>query len=180
MRAIVVAEVAASLVLLVTSGLLLRTLWRGSRDPGFHAGGVLTLRTWLPQPKYDKTAVRARFYDRSARADARPARRVSAAYASFMPMAMGGGIWPVTISGEPPPKGPKPVVSLRYVTPRYFATLGIPQHSGRDVADGDAQDRPFVAVVSESFARAPLAGAEPARRPVHRRLRRAHRRRRGR
>ncbi|HXU74177.1 MAG TPA: ABC transporter permease [Polyangia bacterium] len=153
-RAIVVAEVAASLVLLVSSGLLLRSLWRvQSRDPGFRAGGVLTLRTWLPHPKYDVTAVRARFYDRVLRATRALPGVKNAAYASFMPMAMGGGIWPITITGEPPVKGVKPTVSLRYVTPKYFATLGIPLRSGRDVGDGDAQDRPFVAVVSESFAR---------------------------
>ncbi|MGZ3439700.1 MAG: ADOP family duplicated permease, partial [Polyangia bacterium] len=160
-RALVVAEVAASLVLLVASGLLLRTLWCvQSRDPGFRPGGVLTLRTWLPLPKYQNTAERARFYDRVLeRARALPGVE-SAAYASFLPMAMGGGIWPVTISGEPPSKGLKPVVSLRYVTPRYFATLGVPLHAGRDVGDGDAQDRPFVAVVSESFARRHWPGQE--------------------
>ncbi len=153
-RALVVAEVAASLVLLVSSGLLLRTLWRvQARDPGFRAGGVLTLRTWLPLPKYQKTADRAQFYDRVlARARALPGV-TDAAYASFLPMAMGGGIWPVTISGDPPPTGPRPTVSLRYLTPHYFATLGVPLRAGRDVDDGDAADRSFVAVVSESFAR---------------------------
>ena len=153
-RAVVVAEVAASLVLLVSSGLLLRTLWQvQSRDPGFVAGGVVTLRTWLPLPKYLKTVDRARFYDRVLE-QARALPGVTrATYASFMPMAMGGGIWPVTITGAPPVTGVKPTVSLRYVTPDYFATLGVPLVEGRDVGDGDAADRPFVAVVSQSFAR---------------------------
>jgi len=161
-RILVVAEVAASLVLLVSSGLLLRTLWRiQSRDPGFRAGGVLSLRTWLPLPKYQNTADRARFYDRVLeRTRALPGVE-SAAYASFLPMAFGGGIWPVTITGEPPTKGVKPDVSLRYVTPKYFATLGVPLRAGRDVGDGDGQDRPMVAVVSESFARRHWPGQEP-------------------
>ena len=118
------------------------------------------MRTWLPLPKYDKTADRAQFYERVLERTRALPGVTSAAYASFMPMAMGGGIWPVTISGEPPPRGVKPQVSLRYVTPRYFATMGVPMRQGRDVGDGDAQDRPFVAVVSESFARRHWPGQE--------------------
>jgi putative ABC transport system permease protein len=158
-RALVVAEVAASLVLLVSSGLFLRTLWRvQARDPGFRAGGVLTLRTWLPLPKYQKTADRAQFYDRVLERTRALPGVTHAAYASFLPMAMGGGIWPVTITGEAPPTGPRPTVSLRYVTPQYFATLGVPLRAGRDLDAGDVADRPFVAVVSESFARRHFGG----------------------
>lgn len=52
--ALVVVEVMASVVLLVSSGLLIRALWQlQATDPGFRAEGVLTLRTWLPLPKYD-------------------------------------------------------------------------------------------------------------------------------
>ena len=61
--ALVVAEIAGSVVLLVSSGLLIRALWRLQNvDPGFRAAGVLTLRTALPMPKYDKVADRDRFY----------------------------------------------------------------------------------------------------------------------
>jgi predicted permease len=42
---------------------------------------------------------------------------------------------------------------LRYVTPGFFTTMAIPIHSGRDVSENDTDDRPYVAVVSESFAR---------------------------
>ena len=55
----------ATVVLLVSSGLLIRALWRLQNvDPGFRTAGVLTLRTALPMPKYEKTADRARFYRR--------------------------------------------------------------------------------------------------------------------
>jgi len=63
--ALVVAEVAASVVLLVSSGLLMRALWRiESTDPGFDATRVLAVRTALPLPQYDSTDRRVRFYDR--------------------------------------------------------------------------------------------------------------------
>lgn len=56
---LVVGEVMASVILLISAGLLIRALWRvESIDPGFRAGGVLTLRTSLPMPKHEKTATR--------------------------------------------------------------------------------------------------------------------------
>ena len=63
--ALVVAEVVASIVLLVVTGLLMRALWTiQARDPGFRPDKVLTLRTTLPWPKYEVTARRSDFYRR--------------------------------------------------------------------------------------------------------------------
>ena len=63
--ALVVAEVVVSVVLLIMSGLLIRALWKVQAiDPGFRTDGVLTLRTALPLPKYEKTMVRGEFYDK--------------------------------------------------------------------------------------------------------------------
>lgn len=63
--ALVIAEVAASVVLLVSSGLLVRAMWKVQQtDPGFTAESVLTLRTALPMPKYQEIGRRQQFYDR--------------------------------------------------------------------------------------------------------------------
>ena len=63
--ALVVVEVMASVVLLVSSGLLLRALSRvESTDPGFRTDGVITMRTALPRPQYDSNTVREQFYSR--------------------------------------------------------------------------------------------------------------------
>jgi predicted permease len=152
--ALVVVEVAASVVLLVTSGLLIRAVWRiQTTDPGFVADNVLTLQTALPLPKYESTARRVQFYDRVLQeVRALPGVR-SAAYVTGLPMAMRGGIWPVSLTGEEVVRNESNTVGLRYVTPRYFGTLGIPIRRGRDVARTDTREQPFVAVVSESFAR---------------------------
>jgi putative ABC transport system permease protein len=157
---LVVTEIAATVVLLVASGLLGRALWNVQlTDPGFRAENVLTARTALPFPQYAATEKRQQFYDRVVE-DIRALPGVTnAAYISFLPMAFRGGIWPVMLGGaEQPPAGS---VSLRLVTPGYFATLGIPLLSGRDVAASDTAHSPFVAVVSASFARQHWPGENP-------------------
>jgi predicted permease len=160
--ALVIVEVAASVVLLITSGLLIRAVWRiQTTDPGFVAEDVLTLQTALPLPKYDATARRAQFYDQVLQeVRALPGVR-NAAYVTGLPMEMRGGIWPVALPGEEALRNASSNVSLRYVTPSFFATLGIPLRRGRDVAETDRRGQPFVAVVSESFARRHWPGQDP-------------------
>ena len=161
--ALVIAAVTASVVLLVSSGLLVRALWRVQQiDPGFRADNVLTMRTALPSPKYSATERRQQFYDRVLSETRALPGVTGASYISFLPMTMRGGIWPVILdfarlseearsSWAPDPTETK-MASLRFVTPGYFSTTGIPQLRGRDVADADTRDAPWVAVVSQSFA----------------------------
>lgn len=159
---LVAAEVTASVALLISSGLLIRALWRVQQvPPGFRASGVLTLRTPLPMPRYEKTDKREQFYKRVL-SEVRSLPGVSsAAYISGLPMVMTGGIWGATPEGEPPQFPEKRMVSMRYVTPGFFETLGIPLRLGRDVALTDTASSPFVAVVSESFATKYLPGGSP-------------------
>ena len=151
--ALVVAEVIASVVLLIATGLLVRTLWTiQSTDPGFRADAVLTLRTDLPLPKYAVTARRTEFYTHVFE-QVRALPGVSSASAiSFLPMVMRGGVWPVGLPGEPADRRAGHTASLRFVAPGFFKTLDVPLRSGRDVADGDTATAQMVAVVSESFA----------------------------
>ncbi len=163
--ALVITEVAASVVLLISAGLLLRALWRiQSVDPGFRPDSVLTLRTALPMPKYAMTGKRVAFYARVLDEVRALPGVSSAAYISFLPMAMGGGIWPVKVKGEAPSEGGSEshrFASLRFVTPGFFETLEIPLRQGRDVERADTRESPYVAVVSESFARRHWPGADP-------------------
>jgi putative ABC transport system permease protein len=161
---LVIGEVAASVVLLVSAGLLMRALLRiEATDPGFRAGGVLTLQTALPLPKYNETARRAAFYTRVLSAVRALPGVSSAAYISFLPMTMRGGIWPVTVAGKQIETGRSGshTASLRFVTPGFFATLAIPLHRGRDVSDADSIDTPYAAVVSESFVERYWPGQDP-------------------
>jgi predicted permease len=152
--ALVIGEVTVSVVLLISSGLLIRALWKlQGTDPGFHAAGVLTLQTALPVPKYNRTARRVEFY-RRVLTEVRALPGVSsAAYITSVPMLWGGGIWPVDINGQVVERTAAHTVSMRYATPGFFSTLEIPLMLGRDISESDTVDRQFVAVVSQSFAR---------------------------
>lgn len=159
--ALVIAEVTASVILLISAGLLIRALWRiQSIDTGFRAEGVWTAQTPLPFPKYAPTARRADFYSRIL-SDVRGIPGVSsAAYVSFLPMVIRGGIWAIKVEGQPDPDGSQRA-SLRFVTPDFFKTMSIPVRLGRDISESDARTSPFVAVVSESFARRYWPGQNP-------------------
>lgn len=152
-RSVLVAiEVAVCVILLVSSGLLMRAILRvQSIDPGFDADAVLTVRTVLPKPEYGSAEKREQFY-RAVLADVRQLPGVqSAAYTSGLPMVMTGGIARVVLPGQEIRRDGDYIVSRRYITPQYFSTLGIPLIAGRDLEDADAT-RGRVAVVSESFA----------------------------
>jgi predicted permease len=150
--ALVVAEVAGSVVLLVSCGLLIRALWRiHTVDPGFRAENVLTLRTSLPMPKYEGLPAREKFYQRVLIGARALPGVTDAAYTSFLPMVMRGGVWPVEVEGRPRPISERQNASLRFVTPGFFSTMGIPLLAGRDVAESDTPTSQLVAVISESF-----------------------------
>jgi predicted permease len=165
---LVIAELVASVVLLISSGLLMRALWKvQATDPGFRTDGVLTLRTALPMPKYEKAVVREAFYTRVL-SEIRQLPGVSrAAYISFLPMVMGGGIFPVSTNGELLSRDESQTASMRFVTPGFFSALSIPLHLGRDVSESDTINTPFVAVVSQSFVRRYWPNENPLGRHFH-------------
>src|SRR6185295_4336839 len=107
------------------------------------------------------TATRDAFYARVL-TDVRALPGVaSAAYVSFAPLTSRGGMWPVSIDGRPVAAVANEVAVLRYVTPGFFATLGVPIARGREISDGDTRERRFVAVVSESFVRRYFPDVDP-------------------
>jgi putative ABC transport system permease protein len=164
---LVVTEIAASVVLLVSAGLLMRALITiKAINPGFAAEGVLTLRTELPMPGYRTVVAREAFYARVLQEIRGLPGVTSAAYVSFMPMSsFRGGIWPVSVKGDAGAvadiRSENNVAAIRYVTPGYFRTLGIPLGRGRDISAGDTSDRQFAAVVSDSFARRHWPNEDP-------------------
>jgi predicted permease len=154
-RSLLVAiEVAASVVLLIGAGLLLRAVLRVQAvEPGFRADGVLSIRTVLPRLKYSTVERRTEFYQRVLQQVRALPGVSSASYTSGLPMVLTGGIARVVLPGEEVRPDGNYSVSRRYITPQYFAALGIPLLSGRDLEETDTGERAAVAVVSESFAR---------------------------
>src|SRR4029078_12300121 len=129
--ALVVIEVMASVVLLISSGLLVRAMWRlQTVDPGFRVENILTASTALPWPKYDTPRARQPFYDKVlGDLQATPGVQ-AAAYISFLPMVMRGGIWPVVMNGAEATRSAANTASLRFITPEFFSALKIPVKLG--------------------------------------------------
>jgi len=169
--ALVVAEIVASVVLLVSAGLLIQALLRVQAiDPGFKADNVLTMRTALPMPKYLQTTTREQYYLRILSEVHAVPGVTKAAFISFLPMTMRGGIWQI-LTTAPDPDSPGGFVapdprdqrsaSIRFVTPGFFDAIGTPLLQGRDVAAGDTLDTQRVAVVSRSFANNHFPNQDP-------------------
>jgi predicted permease len=158
---LVVVEVAMSVILLITSALLIRAVWRVQAvDPGFVSENVLTLRTALPRPKYESPIRRSEFYDRLLGGVRALPGVQSAGMTSGAPMLVQGLVTGVDIPGRQPDRRDSPV-SHRWITPGYFKTMGISLLRGRDVEEADTRDRAFVAVVSRSFVERYWPGQDP-------------------
>ena len=159
---LVTVEVMMSVILLITSGLLIRAVWRVQAiDPGFTPQNVLTLKTALPRPKYDSPTRRDAFYDEVLTGVRALPGVQSAAFTTGLPMVVTGLITGVDVPGQEVRSGRTAGVSHRWVTPQYFRTMGIPLLRGRDVEEGDTGDRAWVAVVSTSFAERYWPGQDP-------------------
>ena len=169
---LVVAEIVASVVLLACVGLLTQALVAVQNvHPGFKVDNLLTLRTNLPSTDFGALERRLQFYSHVLdRVHALPGVQ-SASYISWLPMGgFRGGIWEVLSANPdagspggftPLPGGDRQSASIRFVTPRFFETVGTPILQGRDVSAADTIDSPFVAVVSESFARTFFPNQDP-------------------
>jgi putative ABC transport system permease protein len=168
LAALVIAEVALSLVLLTGAGLLLRSFVRlQDIDPGFRADDVLTARLTLPAARYNAQRATEFFREVISRLDSSPGVR-SAAGITFLPLAGPGIATSFYRLDQPkPPDGQSPTTQVRPVTPRYFTTMGIPHLAGRDFTDTDAADAPLVAIVSEGLVRRYLPGENPIGKRLH-------------
>jgi putative ABC transport system permease protein len=161
--ALVVAEVALALVLLVSSGLLLRSLQRlFAVAPGFEPSHLLTLEVQTSGHRFDDDEVTRRFFDAALAAVRRLPGVAAAAFTSQLPLSGDEDLYGVHFDPSPPDDPGEVRGSFRYaVSPGYFETLRIPLRRGRLLAEGDRADAPRVALVSESLARRRLRGRDP-------------------
>ncbi len=158
-KALVVAEVALSLMLLVGAGLMLRSFAQLQNvNPGFRTDHALTLRVSLPVPDWQITEADkdrfVNFFDQTlARVRALPG--VTAAGAANM-IPLDGGMTDRLIDIEgyvPRDEADKPDAQNRQVTPGWFAAMGIPLVRGRLIEPADDKQAARVVVVNEEFAR---------------------------
>jgi putative ABC transport system permease protein len=154
--ALVVAQVAVSMVLLIGSGLMLRSLLElQSVNPGFDSQRVLTMTMDLNWSRYTSNDLILGFHDRlNARLTAQPGV-VSTASTLTFPLD-GHRRFNVSflIEGQPPAEdGAQPLGDLRSASPEYFPTLGIPLVTGRLFTPSDGPKSPQVAIVNQTLAR---------------------------
>jgi putative ABC transport system permease protein len=151
--ALIVAEVALSLVLLISAGLLVKSFWQLMRvEPGFDARKVLTLRLRLPDAKYREAAEISAFLREVARrVEALPGvERVSLTTGFPFGRVGENGYW---LEGLPEPRQPAEWVSAytQSVSEGYHRTLGIPLLAGRYFEARDTADSPPVVIVDDEF-----------------------------
>ena len=152
--ALVIGQVALSMVLLIGATLLLQSLARMYRvNPGFNPSHLLTLHISLPPLRYDTDQKRAAFFDELVRrVQSLPGVR-SATATLTLPM-MGFGRTPVQLANQPrQPLNQRPLAVIQDVTPAYFRTLEVPLKRGREFSQRDVTGAPLTAIISESLAR---------------------------
>ena len=183
-RALVIVEVALTLIVAVSAGLLLQSFNRLLHvDPGFDAGGVTAVDLSLPSTRYRAAASQSRFVeDALARIEGLPGVTAAAA-TNFVPQGSGYSGIPIGIEGRPLAKpGEEAMAGYRVVTPQYFEALGIPILAGRGFTTQDARvavplirwfaqqpqptgfdvpQAPPVAVVNQTMARQYWPGVDP-------------------
>ncbi len=166
-RALVVGQVALSLVLLVGAGLLLRSLGETRRiDPGFDVDNGLVVPIDLGFGRYSEDDGRA-FYERLLDRIGRLPGIQSASLAAGLPLGeLGIGAY-VEIDGYVPAPDEPMSFDSNIVGPGYFETMGIPIVSGRAIDERDrAETRPVV-VINEAMARRFWPNETPVGRTMH-------------
>ncbi len=160
-QALIVSEVALTVVLLAASGLLIRTLIHlQSLPPGFNPTGVMTAKLSLDDARYHDAAAFQKLLDESTLAMRQIPGVQNAAVGLSLPyersMIMGG----ITLS-DGKEAGQKAMADDVYVTPDYFSALQIPVLTGRAFTEADGPDSQHVAIVNQTFARKFFHGANP-------------------
>jgi putative ABC transport system permease protein len=162
-RALVVAEVALALVLLVGAGLLLRSMERlFAVDPGFDASHLLTMQVQTSR-RFDKEATE-RFFSGALEAVRRVPGVGTAAFTNQLPLSGDDDEFGAHFEGDDPATAYN---VFRYaVSPGYLETTGIPLRRGRTLDEHDVAGSPSAILISESLARRRFPGQDPVGRRV--------------
>ncbi|MGH9843323.1 MAG: ABC transporter permease, partial [Blastocatellia bacterium] len=161
--ALVVAQVALSLLLLIGSGLFLRSLRNaGAIDPGFDADNLLAMSMDLSLQGYNETTARNFSRQMLERVRALPGVE-SASLTEYLPLGMGGARRGITIEGYTPRTGESTEVGSMAVAPGFVETLRMPLLQGRAFKEQDQgrEGAPSAVLVNEAFARRYWPGQQP-------------------
>lgn len=167
LNALVVAEVAVSLVLLLGAGLMVRSFAELQRtDPGFDPDGVLTFAIGVYGGEYRSRDVLTGFFrELEERIEALPG--VHSAGSNYI-LPLSGGLWTVAYAYDEDTEAqwPAAVANNRIVTRGYFQAMGIRLMAGRDFSEIEMTDRSAVAIVDEKLAQQAWPNQNPIGRTV--------------
>jgi putative ABC transport system permease protein len=154
--ALIVVQVALSVVLLVGAGLLLTSLHRLQQvDPGYKADHVLSAEVFTNFSKYPTPTAQLAFYQPLIQRLQSEASVVSVAVTNAVPLStLQPGSSPFQIEGhavDDPNK--RPTADARIVSPEFFLTIGVPLVTGRMFTDSDKQDGPPVVMINKAMTR---------------------------
>src|SRR5215207_1931821 len=161
---LVVGEVALALMLLVGTGLMVRSfIGLIDRDQGYRVDKALTMELTLPPARYKADAEISRFYTTLVDRIRELPGVASAGVTSSPPPAWNDNSTRFILEGEAKPQRGDPAhrERLRVVSDGYFATMGIPVTRGRDFTRSDVKQTPSVAVASAAFAKKYWPGQDP-------------------
>lgn len=160
--ALVVAEIALALVLLVSSGLLLRSLQRLFAVPlGFDSARMLTMQLQIVGHRFDAPAATQRIFDQTLEAVRRVPGVAAAGFTSQLPLSGDRDEYGAHFAATPTQPADTYGVFRYAVSPGYIEAAGIPLRAGRVFDAHDDAAGPRVAVISESLARARFRGLNP-------------------
>lgn len=165
---LVVAEVALAVLLLIGTGLLLRSFVQLLQtDPGFPTESVFTFRIDLPPEGYPPPA-RVEFFDRLVGELHSVSGIERAAAISELPLSGAEQFMNLIFEGRPAPQeGEFWSAGMHSTTPEYFEAMGIPLKDGRPLNQGDNADAPLVAVIDESMAETYWPDENPLGKRMH-------------
>ena len=150
---LVIAQVAFSLVLLVTAGLIVRSLQQVQMiGPGFKTDRTITMSVDLGLQGYTEERGQGFYKELIDRAEALPGVR-SASFASHLPLALNRNSTSIYIEGQPVPRASDvPEIQNSTVWPKYLETMGIPLVDGREFTVRDDKKESRFVIVNETFA----------------------------
>ncbi|HKG96141.1 MAG TPA: ABC transporter permease [Gemmatimonadaceae bacterium] len=166
--ALVISQVALSLVLLVGAGLMIKSFARLTAvSPGFDPERVLTARLSLPRSKYRTPESQVQFFDRVLeRVRALPDVQAASAI-NWLPFAGLGSATNYWVAERPvPPSGEHPTADIRGVDPQYFQTMKIKVLQGEPLTERETRDVRKAVVINETLARTVFPNESPLGRHI--------------
>jgi predicted permease len=166
-KALVVSQIALSLVLLTGAGLLLRTFWTlSTMDPGFERSGVLLAEVVLPRTDSGAENYGRAFADMLERVRAIPGVQ-SASGSQITPISFSSWNDIIHVDGYAPPPGEESLVMANEVSEGYFSTLRTPLIAGRDFTRDDTPSSPKVAIITATLAQKYFGGLDAVGKELH-------------